>query len=261
MAKRIIAGNAASLPAQAAESSASQLPNIRLDTHALTLPEGVSLRHGAWYDEYDGPTEALIALGVVAREQIPPPPSTQATYYDGKLYGRGSRGFSGRDKDERYKRVIARRAGQALTVQLGLTREESIYRRELAEAQDKADELRIARKVLAEVEEKDRQYRSDPKNLREQADLALRLLARIVGQHTEGVEQGECRTQHFCRFPAEAARDAQYHIRELEIWLESVEISRPASPVVSPVTKARKDQAFQSFLQSQCLGGAGGDHV
>ncbi|QJW84351.1 hypothetical protein HK414_12940 [Ramlibacter terrae] len=194
-------------------------------------------------DHYSGTADALIAAGVITAEQLPA--RSCVTYYKGAVVlGKKP------TKDENFLRIY-RTSAKRTGVTKGISS---------AEVKRRADEdrQRIEAERKHTQEKKEAAYNADPENLRTLLDMGLRMVEGIIADHAPGCERedSERKSQLDCRFDGDGVEAALAHIREVQIWLENVGISKVGNRALPAANAARLDKAFQAFLQSQCTGGA-----
>lgn len=237
-----------------ARSIVERAPTSASHTHPTPNgrpPAGVKLDPHPRFNAYRGSAQDLIAAGVVRPDQLPGSPglpATCVTFYKGQRVGKGdSRGA----RDEHYLQI--RREGKGFCVHVGVSPEERERRfAEMAAERERErqeeQEQRKARQALIEAE-----FRSNPENLRWQAEASARILARLIADHTPG--DHDKRPAHFsCRFSPEGLDDVLDALQEVAEWLREAEITA-LDPNAPKVSAARADASFQAFLQSQCLKG------
>lgn len=219
--------------------------------YTAPLPDGISVRRWVFSDVYTGTADALIAAGFVRAEQLPGAPgvgSTCATYYKGQLIRRG---YSNKIvRDEQYMQV--RKQGRKFCVEVWVCAAELQRRRQRLEEERAAERAQIEREQQQEKARADETFRGDPANLRWQIKISLRVLTRLVADHTQG-DHDQQEANFLCRIAPEGISDVMEALSELTEWAESVEIT-PINRTHLRVQAARSDPAFQAFLQSQCLG-------
>lgn len=205
-------------------------------------PAGVKVERCPYWDDYRGTAEDLIAAGIIRADQLPGSPGLPAgcvTFRNGQRIAKGD---SRRARDEGYLQI--RRAGKAFYVKAGISADEKARR----VAQAEADR---ARGRQAEREQADIAFRSNPQELRWQAQAMVMMLRKIIANHTPG-DHNKGEAHMLARFAPAGLEEVLEALGEVSDWVDSARITVPA-PYAPKVGAARADAPFQAFLQSQCL--------
>lgn len=231
--------SANSIEARNASSSPVRMTPMQADA------AGIKLHRGPYYDTYAGTAEALVAAGIVSRDQLPginPDLARCAvTFYRGEYV----RGRQKTPHDEHWLNIT--RSGRKYTVYVGVGAEET-------ERRHQANSQRAKMEREREEQARNEAFHSSPEQLRETARSLCRVLQTILANHTPGDhERGEA--IYFCRFSSRGIEDVLSSLEEVSEWIEEAEIA-PVDRTALKIRAAQEDASFQAFLAVQCLGGA-----
>jgi hypothetical protein len=199
------------------------------------LPAGVTREQGWWYDEYRGPTEVFLQVGLVDPESLPAcdaGKSRMASFRDGQ---RIKQGDSSRDKDERWMRIVRRvprRGRETLTVMFGLAADEQ-KRRQAASHEQLEDERAATQKVRDALGSKD-EYRG-----------MLTHFLRVLGVHLGG---GRSSPPYEYALADDEKASVQYAYGILEDAIVNGRIVVADRRLAAGVA-ARSDSRLQAFLR------------
>lgn len=212
-------------------------------TPAQAQAAGLKLERLWWGDILKGTAEALIAAGIVTRDQLPGVnPSlgrSAATFYRGEYVK------SGHVRNDEHWLNVAR-SGKKYVVRIGVSKAEAERRSQASKQQAEAARERARQAQDAAI-------MSNPEKLREMALSMCEMLSWALANHTPG-DHSRRAASFSCRFSPEGITDILDSLNEVHDWIRQATITAVDRAALK-VEAARKDAAFQSFLAAQCLAG------
>lgn len=212
--------------------------------------DGVTIVKYSSGDRFTGTIDALIAAGLITAEQLPGQPGmpkVSATYYNGVLCRyRSNRA----PRDLGYLNVCRPATGKKITVTVGITAAEEAQRRTALRAEDEA--MFAARQAkqaeLCRIAISEGDFRAMG------SDLVM-MVWRL------GRTEGRSRIEDF---PFELTDDSAETLCNLLRQIQQLFKTAPLQTISKEranLLTARKDSAFQAFLQLQCIPAAGANHA
>lgn len=211
---------------------------------------GVTLAKYPSGDRFTGPIDALIAAGIITAEQIPGQPGmpkVSATFYEGVLCkARSNRA----PRNLGYMQICRPATGKKVTVLIGISAEEEARRRVVLNAEHAAMlAARHAKQAdLSRIAISEGDFRAMG------SDLVM-MLWRL------GRTEGRSRIEDF---PFELTDDGAETLCALLQQIQQLFKTAPLQAITGEranLLRARRDGAFQSFLQLQCLPVVGASHA
>lgn len=202
---------------------------------AGALPPGVSLKRGSWWDDYVGPTDSVLRLGLITADMLPDVEagkSRMATFYAGQ---RLKRGDTTHRRGPGWLRIIRRVSGRgrdSTSITVGLPQDEEERRR----AMDRA-----------RIEEEREQHRKvtdafkSPDEYREMLSSFLLVLNSHLGGHRG------CAPYEYA-LADDTAASVQYALGILQEAIEGGRIV-VADRALASLVAARANGQLQSFLR------------
>ena len=198
---------------------------------------GVSFEQTLNADRYTGSAEALVAAGLVRREQLPGEHGrgkTLCTYYKDRPVRKGEHV----QRDEHYLQVL--RVGKQFRVVKGIPKREQQSRRETAQAQLAEQRIKADVEALGQMK---------PEVFRVLMADQVRKLVVLLGTNVDGEKQ-KVGPVYAYSLSRSAWRQILPKLVEVVEIIESSDLC--AGPDLS-LLRARGDASFQAFLASQCL--------